>query len=78
MVKSVESLGLGFLRKLQLETVKNETSAVKGYAPHEVASYILNRKKKEILDLETRRGISITIETDPSLIPGESRIVWEP
>jgi ribonuclease E len=78
VVKSVESLGLGFLRKLQLEAVKSETLAVKGFAPHEVASYILNRKKKEILDLEARKGISITIEADPSLIPGESRIVWEP
>jgi ribonuclease E len=78
VIKSVESLGLGFLRKLQLEAVKGETSSVKGYAPHDVASYILNRKKKEILDIETRRGISITIESDPSLIPGESRIVWEP
>lgn len=78
VVKSVESLGLGFLRQLQLEAVKSETSAVKGYVPYEVASYILNRKKKEILDIEARRGISVTIESDPSLIPGESRIVWEP
>jgi ribonuclease E len=78
VVKSVESLGLGFLRKLQLETVKSETSSVKGYVPRDVASYILNRKKRDILDLEARRGISITIEADLALIPGESRIVWEP
>jgi ribonuclease E len=78
VVKTVESLGLGFLRKLQLEAVKGETSSVKGYAPLDVVSYILNRKKKELIDIETGRGISITLEPDPSLIPGESRIVWEP
>ncbi|MGB9499738.1 MAG: ribonuclease E/G [Dissulfuribacterales bacterium] len=77
VTQSVESLSLSFLRKLNLETLKREVTAIKGYVPKAVASYLLNRKKKEILDLEMRRAISVTIEADHALIPGESRIERE-
>jgi len=77
VTQSVESLGLSFLRRLRLETLKAEISNVKGFVPSEVAAYLLNRKKKEILDLEMRREITIIIEADDTMIPGNSRIDWE-
>lgn len=77
VVPSVESLGLNFLRRLRLETLKDGVASVKGYVPTEVAAYLLNRKKKELLDLELRRDVCITIEADPALIPGEGNIVRE-
>src|SRR6056297_230003 len=77
VIQSVESLGLSFLRRLRLETMKTEITNVKGLVPPEVAAYLLNRKKKEILDLEVRRGIAITIEADSTMVPGDSRIDWE-
>jgi ribonuclease E len=75
---SPETLGVSFLRKLSLDTLKNNISGVKGIVPVEVAKYLLNKKRKEILDLEARRDISITIEGDNTLVPGESNIVCEP
>lgn len=75
LVPSPETLGVGFLRKLSLETLKNNISAVRGIVPVEVADYMLNRKRKEILELEERRGLSITIEGNPAMIPGDSKIV---
>jgi len=75
---SPETLGVSFLRKLSLDTLKNNISSVKGIVPVEVAKYLLNKKRKEILDLEARRDISITIEGDNTLVPGESNIVCEP
>lgn len=77
VTQSVESLGLSFLRRLRVETMKNDTGKVKGYVPPEIASYLLNRKKKEILDLEMRRNIAVTIESDITLMPGDSRIIQE-
>lgn len=77
VTQSVESMGLGFLRRLRLETMKKEAGRVQGYLPPEVAAYVLNRKKGEILDLEIRRNMSVTIEIDSSLRPGESRIEVE-
>ncbi len=77
MVPSVESLGLNFLRRLRVETLKDGVAGVKGFVPPEVAAYLLNRKKKELLELEHRREVCITLEADPALIPGESKIVRE-
>jgi ribonuclease E len=74
---STETLVLGFLRKLRFETLKKDISVVKGIVPVEVADYLLNRKRKEIFDLEQRRGISITIEGDRTMVPGDSKIMSE-
>ncbi|MFZ5568828.1 MAG: Rne/Rng family ribonuclease [Thermodesulfobacteriota bacterium] len=75
LIPSTESLGLGFLRKLRLETLKTDITQVRGLVPPPVATYILNKKRSEILELETRRDILITIEGDPAMRPGESRII---
>jgi ribonuclease E len=42
-----------------------------------VADYLLNKKRKEILDLEIRRNLSITIEGDNSVVHGMSKIICE-
>ncbi len=77
LVPSTEMLVLDFLRKLRLETLKDEIASIKGIVPLEVADYLLNKKRKEILDLEIRRGLSITIEGDGSIAPGISRFICE-
>jgi len=75
LIPSVETLALGFLRKLRLKSLKSDTSIVRGIVPLEVADYLLNKKRKEILDLEVRRNLSIIIDGDKSMIPGESDII---
>ncbi|MCF8094161.1 MAG: ribonuclease E/G, partial [Desulfobacteraceae bacterium] len=77
VIQSVESLALVFLRRLRLETVKNGVTGVKGYLPPDVAAYLLNRKKRELLELEIRRNISISVEPDPNLLSGDIRIEYE-
>jgi len=76
-VPSPETLGIGFLRKLSLETAKGGISSVKGVVPKQVADYLLNKKRKDILDLEMRREVHIEIAADPELVPGESRITCD-
>ena len=75
LVPSPETLGIGFLRKLSLETVKPKITGVKGIVPAEVAVYLLNKKRKEIVELEHRRDLTIEIEGDHSMTPGESQII---
>ena len=77
LTASTETLGVRFLRKLRLETLKDEISTVKGIVPVEVSDYLLNRKRAELLDLELRRGLTITIDPDPNMIPGDSNIICE-
>lgn len=76
-VLSPDSLGLAFLRKLSLETLKEEIETVRGIVPVEVANYLHNKKRGAILEMELRRELSITIEGDASLMPGESKIICE-
>jgi len=75
LVPSAETLGIGFLRKLSLETLKGKTQRVKGIVPLEVAEYLLNKKRREIVDLEVRRELIVEIEGDQSMVPGDSKII---
>jgi ribonuclease E len=55
--------------------LKHNVKYIRGVVPVNVADYLLNKKRKEILDVEIKQNISITIEGDPGMQPGESRIV---
>jgi ribonuclease E len=77
LVPSAETLGIGFLRRLSLETLKEKAQRVKGIVPVEVAEYLLNKKRREIVDLEVRRDLSVEIEGDRSMVPGDSKIVYD-
>ncbi len=76
-IPSTERLALGLLRKLNLETLKAENTSIKARVPMEVAAYVLNRKRKEILDLESRCGLSITVEGNSAMIPGDNEFIFE-
>jgi ribonuclease E len=76
LIASTETLAVGFLRKLSLETLKPGISYVKGVVPVNVADYLLNKKRKEIAELEERRNLSVEIEGDQSMTPGDSQIVY--
>jgi len=76
LVASTETLAVGFLRKLSLETLKPGVSSVKGVVPVDVADYLLNKKRKEIAELEERRALSVEIEGAQSMTPGESKIIY--
>jgi len=77
LTPSVEMLGLGVLRKLRLETMKDNVSNVNVTVPMEVSSYLLNKKRNEINDLEVRMHIRITIEGDINMMPGESSVACD-
>lgn len=77
IILSVETLGLGFLRKLSLDTLKDDVSSITGKVPLDVADYLLNKKRGELLELEIRRGISISIEGDKTMIAGDSKIICD-
>ena len=73
-VASKETLGVRFLRKLRIETLKPDIKKVTCILPVDVADYVLNNKRKEILDIEARRQLLIRVAGDAHMHPGESRI----
>ena len=78
MVPSTETIGIGFLRKLGIEGLKGDVARVKAIVPPEVADYLLNKKRRAIVELENRRNITIEIASEPNLLPAESRIEGSP
>ena len=77
-IPSTEALALRFLRRLKIETSKSGMKAVRGIVPKAVADYVLNKKRKEISELEIRRELSIHIEGDDRLLPYEDQISCDP
>ncbi|MBW2264992.1 MAG: Rne/Rng family ribonuclease [Deltaproteobacteria bacterium] len=76
LVASAERLALEFMRRLRSEILKNNNSRhVKGIVPVNVADYLQNKKRREILDIEMKQNLTITIEGDTKLQPGESSII---
>jgi len=71
-IPSVETQGLALLRQLNLKSLKPEIKEITGVVPKEVATYLLNKKREELIDIESKRKILITIEGDPDMVSGES------
>jgi ribonuclease E len=76
-VPSTESLGLSVLRKLKLDSLKDGMRQISAQLPTGVATYLLNRKRKELSDLECKRGITITIVSQNDLIPGQMEFTYD-
>jgi len=74
LVQSVESSSVAFLRQIWMGASREAVTQVKGVLPLEVANYLQNRKRKELAQLETRYGVSIVLQGDPWLAPGEGKL----
>ena len=77
LLHSTETFSLNFLRKINLKTIKLSGQKIKIVLPSEIAFFILNKKKQEILNLERQHNIQINIESDPYMMPYESKILVE-
>ena len=74
VVKSVESQALYFLRRIQTGILRKKVHRVECRLPLEVANYLLNKKRKELADLEARHEATIDVIPRPEMKPGENRI----
>ena len=73
----MEALGLSFMRKLKLKTLKEGVQHVTAGLPTTVATYLLNRKRRELSDLEIKRDLEITIVSRDDLVPGQMDVVYD-
>ena len=74
LVRSVESMALHVLRGVEAEAIKGRAAAFTVKVPAEVAIYILNQKRANLLDVEERYGTSVYIEADATLAGSEHKI----
>ncbi|OGU01360.1 MAG: ribonuclease E [Geobacteraceae bacterium GWC2_55_20] len=67
-VKSVEAMALSFLRKVHGAAAKGNIAEVHGGLPLEVAYYLLNRKKRELSQIEDDYDIEVTVKGKTSFL----------
>ena len=65
-VKSVEAMAVSFLRKVHAAAAKGTVAEVRGSLPLEVAYYLLNRKKRDLTQIENDYEIEVTVKGKPS------------
>jgi len=67
-VKSVEAMAVSFLRKVHAAAAKGTVAEVRGGLPLEVAYYLLNRKKRELTQIENDYEIAVTVKGKTSFL----------
>lgn len=67
-VRSSESLALAILRMIEEEALKENTGQVQAHVPVEVASYLLNEKRRNVSRIEKRNNVQVLIIPNPHLL----------
>ena len=75
-VRAPESFALSVLRMVQAELPRKELQTARVGVPADVATLLLNRKRRQILDLESTFGKSIQIFPEPLLQPNQYYIEY--
>lgn len=74
VVRSVETLALFYLRRIQTGASRKIVDRVECRFPLDVAHYLLNNKRHELIDLEKKHHITVDIIADPALKPADHEI----
>jgi len=60
-IRGVESLALSILRIIEEEAMKENTERILAHLPVSVATFLLNEKRRAILDIESRQEVQILL-----------------
>jgi len=67
VIRGVESLGLSILRLLEEECMKEQTRRVTVQLPVDVATFLLNEKRNQIIKIEDRNSLHLLIVPNENL-----------
>ena len=65
LVRGARSLGQSILRIIGEDAAKDNTGEIQVYVPADVASYLLNEKRYDIINIEKTNNIKILVIADP-------------
>jgi ribonuclease E len=72
--RTTESTSLAILRKLEAEGIKRRVGELAVTVPTSVATYLLNQKRRSLVAIEGRYGLSVAVIGDSALVPPDHRI----
>lgn len=75
-VRSVETLSLFYLRRIQTGASRKPVENVECHFPLDVAAYLLNKKRTEVSEMEKRYDVEITINAEMHMKPSDNEIVF--
>ena len=75
-VKTVDTLGLSLLRQISAQVVQNPVQEVRAAVPVEVANFLLNQKRKDLLALEEQFSLKIALTAKEGLGPEEIQVEY--
>lgn len=78
LIRSPEATALSYFRKIWASLATKKPAVVKGTFSVEVANYLLNRKRVEIMRLEERYQANIAIEASTAIQPDEGLLEYTP
>ncbi|MDP3480079.1 MAG: Rne/Rng family ribonuclease [Desulfoprunum sp.] len=76
LVRSVETLALFYLRRIQTGVSRKNVVGVECHFPLDVAHYLLNNKRHELQDLENSYHAEIVIVAETSMRPADNEIIF--
>ncbi|MEP0354905.1 MAG: ribonuclease E [Paraglaciecola sp.] len=66
-VRGTESLALSVLRIMEEESIKDNTGQIEAQLPVNVATYLLNEKRKSVRSIEKRHSVQLVIIPNPNM-----------
>ena len=75
-IKSTEAQAVAFLRKLQTGIAKGQIGLAEGEVPMDVATYLLNSRREELLLMERQHKLAIVIRGSNDLSPGQFELTF--
>jgi ribonuclease E len=72
LVRTIESAALAALRKLQTRSLRPDVGHLRMLLAPEVANWTVNNKRDELVQLERRHNLRISVEPKPSLLRHQS------
>ena len=66
-IRSVESLSLSALRLVEEHAMKDSTGQVLVQAPPSVANFLLNEKRRQLTEIESRHDVNVIVVADENL-----------
>ncbi|GAB6190962.1 Rne/Rng family ribonuclease [Desulfocastanea catecholica] len=75
-VRSVETLSLYYLRRIQTGASRKQVETIECHFPLDVASYLLNKKRSELNELEKRYQVEISIIAEVDMKPADHEVLF--